>query len=1244
MKRRRLFWLLPAATLLLASGLVSFTITTETGLGWAWLLAAKALPGQLEVRHLGGSLVGPIEVTGLRFRDAGTEVSLARGSLDWRPGALLKGRLHITRVQVDTLSIRLSSESAAGGSPVTLPEIRLPLAIEFESLDIAGIRLEAGGTQGQLDTLRAAAGLDSDRLNLRALEVRGSALRLVARGWLSPRGDYPLELFVKGSGSLPELGEMDGSLRLSGDLKHLRLEQRLDGPVELHVDGEVGSILEAPVVDMNLRLVRVDGTRLPRPFSRLAGGARLRGGPAELRVQGDFKAETMQDGALDMKLGLRAGPERIEIESLLLSHPGTGAALDVSGELAIAKRGFRLRGAWRDALWPLQGQPAVHSRAGDFFVEGTPDDYHYSLEGGVSGPGLPEFLFEAKGRGRREGIDLQAMSVRGLDGEISGQGTLAWAPSVDWRIDFSAKGLNPGLRWPDWKGRLAARGRLAGALRGDALTAEGELESLNGELREYPLKASGRALWQGGVLEIPGFKLSSGPARVEVSGKLGETMDLAWDLDAQDLAGLWPGSGGQVQSRGRLFGPAASPRIRADIGGARIRLGDARLETLTGSMEVLGMDKVFLDLDASGLALGERRWSRGRIQGEGTGVAHRIRATLDGPEDRLDLGLEGGLDDNGVWSGRLTRGDLRLGQFGDWTLEGSPLYRVSPPAVSLDSTCWRSGEARLCAQAGRTSGGGWAGVLALEGLPLARFVGLLPAEIEADSRARGRITFAYGVDGLLSSGAVLGAGPGTIKYHLGDAVREFAHGELSLVGELDRQGLSARLDWPLDSHGHLRGSLRLPDWRPLQAGWAQGQPVEGDLDLEYAAPELIEALIPELASLQGSFKAGLSLAGTLGRPRLSGEAVLRDASAELPRLGLKLHDVALKLSSQGTDTLAYRASLRSGDGDLVLEGRTALDAAQGWPTTATLLGRDLQVVDLPQVDVTISPDLRLTLRGKRLDLEGEVQVPDARLAPRKLPEGTVPVSRDVILVETDDANTEEKPLLLSARVRLVLGDRVRVDAFGLRGRLEGNLLLLEKPGRPSLARGELHIVDGFYQAYGKALTIKQGRLIYAESPLDNPGLDVRAQREIDDVVAGVQVRGTLQEPDMRLFSEPALSQSDALSYLLLGRPLAGATDAEGRSLMGAAGALALGGGGFLARQIGARLGLEEVRIESGGGVQESALVVGHYLTPQLYVRSIAGLFDGSNVLQLRYDLNRNLQVQSETGTRSGADVFYTLEK
>jgi len=196
----------------------------------------------------------------------------------------------------------------------------------------------------------------------------------------------------------------------------------------------------------------------------------------------------------------------------------------------------------------------------------------------------------------------------------------------------------------------------------------------------------------------------------------------------------------------------------------------------------------------------------------------------------------------------------------------------------------------------------------------------------------------------------------------------------------------------------------------------------------------------------------------------------------------------------------------------------------------------------------------------------------------------------------------------------------------------------------STGTGEIIIHEGRYRAYGQRLDIEDGRLLFTGSSLDNPGLDVRAIRRVNEITVGLQVGGRLQQPQIELYSIPAMDQTDMLSYLILGRPMETTNSSESQMMSQAALALGLAGGDSLARQVGDQFGLDEMRVESNDTGDQASLVVGRHLSPDLYVSYGVGLVEAINTLRLRYRLAERWHVQVESGEYQGADLLFTIER
>jgi translocation and assembly module TamB len=333
-------------------------------------------------------------------------------------------------------------------------------------------------------------------------------------------------------------------------------------------------------------------------------------------------------------------------------------------------------------------------------------------------------------------------------------------------------------------------------------------------------------------------------------------------------------------------------------------------------------------------------------------------------------------------------------------------------------------------------------------------------------------------------------------------------------------------------------------------------------------------------------------------------------------------------------------------------------------------GERFQTIHLPELQILSTP--RLTFEGtpEKLAIRGEVRLPELLISgpPTR---AVVLSSRDVILEGVPKPAEKTFPLVLDVQVRLTIGDKVMVKAEGLDAQLGGSIDLILQSLDKITSKGEIRVVKGRYRAFGTELEIIRGRLFYAGGPINQPTLDILALRTIGDVRAGITAGGLLRAPVIKLYSEPAMPDVDILAYILFGHSLGSSSSLEQAGMMAqvASSLLSRGQSVTLQEQIKDRLGLSTLEIQSssaesagrmgykaiqskptgvesakqGAGVSQTTLTVGKYLTPQLYFSYGQSLFTGGNLFRLRYDLFRQWQIETQTGSESGVDLYYKID-
>jgi translocation and assembly module TamB len=219
----------------------------------------------------------------------------------------------------------------------------------------------------------------------------------------------------------------------------------------------------------------------------------------------------------------------------------------------------------------------------------------------------------------------------------------------------------------------------------------------------------------------------------------------------------------------------------------------------------------------------------------------------------------------------------------------------------------------------------------------------------------------------------------------------------------------------------------------------------------------------------------------------------------------------------------------------------------------------------------------------------------------------------------------------------VIGDQLRLSAFGLTGRLSGRIMVEENMS----ATGDLNILDGRFRRYGQRLTLRRAQILFA-GPISQPFLNIEAIRRVDDVVAGLRLTGRAEAPQSEVFSEPGMPQEQALAYLILGRPL-GADGGDNNLVGQAALALGMAGGAPLAKNIASTLGIQDFQLETEGAGISTQVVAAGYITEKLSLRYGVGVFGQANQLAVRYDLTRRLYLEAVSGFASSLDFFYRID-
>ncbi|MEW8266018.1 MAG: translocation/assembly module TamB domain-containing protein [Candidatus Thiodiazotropha sp.] len=1234
--------------LLLFCSMLYYLIYTHDGSRRLYHLAQRLAPGDLQVDSFQGRLAGPLELSGLVYRQGnGLGFRSQRIYLDWHPVRLLGLQLDIAELAFTESRLQLPAAAEApdeDAADASFEGLRLPLEVRLGNLSSGGFELLRGeeGDPLRIDRLRLSAATRAGALAITEFEAEGFSSSLSLQGSLGLGALLPMAIDLAWSHSLDDGPRLAGEGRLSGDLKRLRLEQRLAPPVAGRLELLLSDLLDAAEWRAELDLEQAELAPFVEAFPASLTARLQAGGSFEtVDLGGELRLAESRVG--ELKADIEAAYDRgaVRLEGLQLSN-SQGLDLQAKGAYLPAQGELSADLDWRGLRWPLTADaPDISSDSGRLQLQGQLDDYRYQLSMLASRAEVGAVQLDATGQGSLERVDLDALSIGLQQGRIEGDGRLVWSPELSWEMALTGEGVDPAFVQPMFPGNLAFDLNTRGVLGEAGADALFQLERLSGSLRDYPLSGKGQLTLRQGELTLQALELVSGDNRIEADGSLGERLAMRWSVDAPQLDSLWPGLSGALEADGALGGTLQAPSLQAGLKADGLKLEDYRIAELKAEvdLEMAAQQPVAVALQAEGLSAFGRAWQSLTVDIQGRIPQHRLQLDLVG-EQVPELSLAGlsGLGEGGGWQGELQRLRLVSPETGAWQLESAMAYRLQGAEYALAPFCLVAGEARICGELDARAGA-WEGGVAANRLPLALLQPLLPDETRIDGVAELEADFSVDTAGAIRARAELQVPRGGFDFPLGGGQEQVDFSASRATAILDPAGLRAEAKLPLQQLGGFDLQLRLPGIDPRHLNLEQ-QPLEGRVKGGIDDLAMLTALSPQLQNSRGGLNLDLSMEGSLAAPRVKGGATLDQGAVDIPQLGIELRDIDLRLETSDLETLNLKASLRSGKGRLSLSGTTRLDAQNGFPSSYKIEGEAWTLVDVPEAEVALSPDLSFEHSASKSLLQGRLHIPFARIRPRTLPESAVSGSSDLVVVGDEETEQEQPDTPLHAEIHLSLGKRVSFDGFGLRGKFNGGLMIIDEPGRPVVGRGRLGITDGVYQAYGQDLKIERGYALFADSPVDNPGLDVRAVREIDEITAGIRITGTMKKPKLKLFSTPSMAESDILSYIVTGRP-------GGESSGKTAGVLAVmqaTGASSVATELGRQLGLEELRVETGSSLEEAALVAGTYLSPRLYVQYVNELATSETKIRMRYDLTDRWQLEAETGRTQSGDFFYTFDR
>jgi autotransporter translocation and assembly factor TamB len=415
-------------------------------------------------------------------------------------------------------------------------------------------------------------------------------------------------------------------------------------------------------------------------------------------------------------------------------------------------------------------------------------------------------------------------------------------------------------------------------------------------------------------------------------------------------------------------------------------------------------------------------------------------------------------------------------------------------------------------------------------------------------------------------------------------------------------------------------------------------PIAADLVINISDFEWLKLWQSRFDTINAQLAFNLSVAGSWQRPQFKGQGQLLMNQLVMEEIGLDIENSHLDLSTDD-DRIMLNGLLQNKKGQLVVTGNAKL-----FPELTgeiQLSGKSVQIVDNSTAKVIVSPDLFIRYGEQLLELTGNIDFNEALIQMTKLPEQAVTVSSDTRIMG-EPAEDNRSTLRYRVAVNLNAGDKVFFKGMGIDSQIKGKISAVASSEQPLKLTGQLEFYKGKFEAYKQNLTIEQGQLLFLGNP-ENPGIQFRATRTIDDIAVGVVADGTLLNPRLTLYSNPVMEEENILALLLTGRSLDSLNQSEGNALANAALSLGVEGANKIAGKIGDALGIKSLKVSSKASAGKSRVDIGAQVNDRLSV-GYGTTIDSENELQagwiIEYRLSDNLYFEATSGEEVSASISY----
>jgi len=1221
----------------------------------------------IDVEYGSGTLNGELTLNHLSWSMSGISVDADDLTLGWVPTCLINRQLCITNLTTSRIDVKIITDDIPV-SPDTseqdqvkdpFAEIKLPINITLNHAQLAQMNVDVNNMTFHADNLTTNAIWNDAGLVVESLTSQGLMVNIPDQASPTSAKKQPQEDKPSQSKAPQQTADTGASSWPLANLPAVFMPFPINVKQFNATDSQLNIgerrdhfshiALAASFRQFQLGITQLDIQHDDGDVSVIGDIALHDNYPLTLKLLANIKSIPQVPGLKQQQIQLDLTQDLSRLNINAIAKGDTHFTLAAEVDLTTADLDYQVTLTDAALQWPLQN-PQYTGNISHFTSQGNLKDQVARFEGQLTTPYHPTLTIIADVVNRQQKLTVNKLNVQSIAGNIDLTGQLSYQEALSWQANVLTDNIQ--LQHIDYINQLTPiNSKFSGHFNSSGMIADKQWQvaiqeaNLSGQLNDYPLNLQGNiSLNQALAINATNLQANALGAQLVINGQA----DKIWNIDAQlsvpDVSQWLTGGSGNIFAKIEVTGNSSNPIVDLNAQISQFSYQGSKIDSLDllanyrpyeqHSYKVELHNNLVWDsyklTDITFISEGDQHQQQSKLSTQGD-VAINTQIVSSSNIDKQQF--------------TATLTELNISnELGQWqqdkqiTINWDQLNNSG----SVSRFCLVHPHNKICLVNEVHLGHSGQANINFTGNPGKLLAPMLSKKITWDGEATltSQVNWAKGKKPTAEVQFTLL--PGNIKLSRDkNNTISIDYQQLLLQVSLDEKQIISSLNF--DSFG-------IASWQSqLSVNITPDRTLQGTINIKELNLAPFGEFFPRLATLNGRLSSQLTLSGTLLDPTVSGNINLSDAAFALSANPTLIDKLDLSLALEGHQG-RLNGQWHMGEGQATAQGTLAWPQGQ-FSGDIDIKGSNLAIIQPPMAILNVSPDINMTFNEQQFAIKGKVNVPSGQIKIIQLAEGGVAVSNDVVFNDSVAEQTlKTSPYAVTADLNISVGKNLTIDGMGLKGKLEGDLILRQQAFKPPMLFGDIKVNKGSYKFMGQTLSINTGEVQFV-GPTEVPNLNIEATRDIKDssITAGVRITGTPMRPVVTLFSNPAKEQAEVLSYILTGKGFTSSTNQQSNSLMMGA-ALSLGsqfdGGainsvGSTATGLIEKFGFSNVQLDSN---DDGKVAVSGYIGEDLMVKYGVGVFNPGYEMTVRYYLFSQLYLQSVSSTLSQSlDIYYSFE-